>query len=51
MSLIMKDTDPWGIYAGVPAKRIKEREKTLLQLEKKLLASQPQAECASPASW
>jgi galactoside O-acetyltransferase len=40
MSLITKDIDPWGIYAGVPAKRIREREKTLLQLEKKLLASQ-----------
>jgi acetyltransferase-like isoleucine patch superfamily enzyme len=38
MSLIIKDIDPWGIYAGVPAKRIKDREKTLLQSEKKLLA-------------
>jgi acetyltransferase-like isoleucine patch superfamily enzyme len=39
MSLVIKDLDPWGIYAGMPAKRIKERKKTLLQLENKLLAS------------
>ncbi len=37
MSLITKDTDPWGVYIGIPAKRIKERKKDLLVLEKKFL--------------
>lgn len=37
MSLIVKDLDPWGIYVGVPAKRIKERSKALLEMESKLL--------------
>ena len=32
MSLINKDLDEWGIYAGIPAKRIKDREKGLLKL-------------------
>lgn len=34
MSLILNPTEPWGIYAGIPGKRIKERTKTLLALEK-----------------
>lgn len=37
MSLVIKNTAPWGIYAGVPAKRIKERSKNILELEKKFL--------------
>jgi acetyltransferase-like isoleucine patch superfamily enzyme len=32
MTLVNKSTDPWGIYVGVPAKRIKERKKNLLKL-------------------
>jgi galactoside O-acetyltransferase len=39
MSLVLKDCDPWGIYAGVPAKRIKERKRELLQMERKFLSS------------
>lgn len=34
MALLTKSTDAWGIYAGIPAKRVKERKKDLLQLEK-----------------
>ena len=34
-----KSTDPWGIYVGIPAKRIKDRKKDILELEKKFLAS------------
>jgi galactoside O-acetyltransferase len=34
MTLVNKSLDPWGIYVGVPAKRIKERSKKLLALEK-----------------
>ncbi len=38
-SLILKDCAPWGIYAGVPAKRIGERPKDrILELEEKLRA-------------
>lgn len=39
MTLINKDLAPWGIYFGIPAKRIKDRKKDLLLLEKKLLES------------
>lgn len=37
MSLVRKSTFPWGIYVGNPAKRIAERKKDLLILEKKFL--------------
>lgn len=37
-SLILKSLEPWGIYAGVPAKRVKDRKKDLLELEKKFVA-------------
>lgn len=37
MTLVTKDLDPWGIYVGIPAKRLKERKKNLLELEKKFL--------------
>ena len=32
MSLVKTDIKSWGIYAGIPAKFIKERSKTLLKL-------------------
>lgn len=38
MTLVNKSTRPWGIYVGNPARRIKERKKDLLELEKKFLA-------------
>lgn len=34
-SLVKKDTEPWGIYAGSPCRRIKERKKDLLDLAEK----------------
>ncbi|MDD5157867.1 acyltransferase [Sulfurimonas sp.] len=37
MSLILNSTEPWGIYIGSPAKRLKDRKKDLLELEKKYL--------------
>ena len=37
MSLVHKSTEPWGIYLGNPARRIKDRKKDLLELEKKFL--------------
>lgn len=36
LSLVTKNTKAWGIYAGVPAKRIKERSKNCLATEKEL---------------
>jgi galactoside O-acetyltransferase len=36
-SLIIKDTEPWSIYFGTPAKKIKERSKEILKLETKYL--------------
>ncbi|MCF4009278.1 acyltransferase [Rheinheimera sp. UJ63] len=38
-SLVLKSTDSWSIYVGSPAKKIKERKKDLLKLEKKFLES------------
>jgi galactoside O-acetyltransferase len=42
MSLVNRSTQPWGIYVGIPARRVKERSKELLelcaQLEKEDLA-------------
>jgi len=34
MTLINQSTEVWGVYVGIPAKRIKERKKDLLELEK-----------------
>lgn len=36
MSMCPKDLGEWGIYAGSPAKKIKERSRRLLELEKRL---------------
>ncbi len=36
MSLISKSTLEWSIYAGIPAKKIKERSQDLLELEQKI---------------
>ena len=33
MSLCIKSLDDWGIYAGTPVRRIKERSKHILELE------------------
>lgn len=37
LSLVSKNCKAFGIYSGVPAKRIKERKSDLLEIEKKLL--------------
>lgn len=34
MSLVLNSTTPWGIYVGVPAKRVKDRSRDLLKLKK-----------------
>lgn len=38
MSMLTKSTKPWGIYFGIPAKRIKERKRDLIDIEKNFLA-------------
>jgi acetyltransferase-like isoleucine patch superfamily enzyme len=35
-SLVKTSLDPWGIYAGIPVRRLKARRKDLLKLETKL---------------
>lgn len=40
MSMVTKSTEPWGIYFGIPAKRIKNRNRDLLDLEAEYLASE-----------
>lgn len=37
MSMVTRSTEPWGIYAGVPAKKIRDRERVLLKLEREYL--------------
>lgn len=39
MSLVNKSLDDWGIYIGIPCKKIKERSKKLLELEKEMISS------------
>ncbi|HEY4544780.1 MAG TPA: acyltransferase [Tissierellaceae bacterium] len=38
-SLITKSTEPWSIYAGRPARKIKNRKRDLLVLEQEYLSS------------
>ncbi len=40
MSLVQKELLPWGVYVGIPCKRLKERKKGLLELEKQFLKEQ-----------
>ncbi|WNK20099.1 acyltransferase [Halomonas piscis] len=37
MSLVTKSTEAWGVYFGSPAKKIKNRKKDLLELERQFL--------------
>ncbi len=41
LSMITHSTDEWAIYAGVPARKIKERKRGLLHLEKEYLKQYP----------
>ena len=36
-SFVTRDCEPWGIYAGIPARRVKERSRNLLNLEREFL--------------
>jgi len=37
MSLVLKSTQAWGIYVGIPAKKIKNKKQDLLELKKEFL--------------
>lgn len=39
MAVVTKTTEPWSIYAGNPARRVKERKKDLLSLEQAYLST------------
>ena len=43
LSLVQKHCASFGIYAGIPAKRIKERKRDLVEMEKTYLAGSPRA--------
>lgn len=38
MSLVTKSLDSWGIYTGVPARRLKDRKMEMAELAKKLIS-------------
>lgn len=40
MSLVTKATQPWSIYCGVPARRLKDRSRDMLSLERDYLQSE-----------
>lgn len=44
MTFVPKDLLAWGIYVGIPAKRLKNRRKNLLSLEKQFLKEQNEKE-------
>lgn len=37
MSLLLRKTKPWGMYFGIPARRVSERSKTCVELKEKFL--------------
>lgn len=39
MSLVNKTLDAWGIYVGIPCRRVKDRSKRILELEKEMIGS------------
>jgi acetyltransferase-like isoleucine patch superfamily enzyme len=41
-SLVLKPTEPWSIYVGTPAQKLRERKRDLLELERKYLAKEGQ---------
>lgn len=40
MTFVQNELLPWGVYVGIPCKRLKERKKGLLELEKQFLKEQ-----------
>ena len=42
-SFVNRDTEPWSVNAGIPAKKIRERSRHLLEFEKQLLEDERNA--------
>lgn len=42
MSLVTKSTEPWSVYFGIPAKRLKSRKQALLELEQDYISEEVQ---------
>lgn len=42
-SMLLKSTEPWGIYVGVPARKVRERKQDMLALEQRFLAEKSSA--------
>lgn len=42
MSMVTKSTEPWSVYFGIPAKRLKARRRELLELEQEYLREETQ---------
>lgn len=40
MSMVTKSTQPWGVYFGIPARRLKARKRDLLALEQEYLRAE-----------
>lgn len=40
LSLVGRDLEPWGVYSGVPARRLRTRSRRLLELEAALRADE-----------
>lgn len=40
-SVVNKNAEPWGVYVGIPARRIRERSRSLLALEIQYLLDHP----------
>ncbi|MCB4360899.1 acyltransferase [Quatrionicoccus australiensis] len=40
MSMVTKSTEEWGVYSGIPARRLKDRKRDLLVLEQAYLDSE-----------
>lgn len=38
MSLVLKDVEPWGIFVGIPVRKVKERKRDIASLEKQFLS-------------
>ena len=43
-TLVLKSTEPWGIYIGSPAKRLRDRRRDLLVLEQQYLDAEGRGE-------
>jgi len=39
LSLVTKKLDPWGVYAGIPVRRLRSRDQALLKLEAEYLST------------